>query len=382
MTKIVFWVSACFVLYAYAGYPVAVWLLSRLVPDKRRAHGTGRLPLVSLLISAYNEEDVIEDKITNSLSLTYPRELMEIVVVSDGSDDRTDAIVASYAKHGVVLKRFEGRIGKTACLNAVVPSLRGEVVIFSDANSLYEKNAVTNLVSNFGDPQVGFVTGHTKYREEKDSDVSATVGTYAVLEKFTKMAESRLSSCVGADGAIFGIRKHLYRPLNDTDINDFVIPLRIVQQGYRGVLEEEAWCVERTAGDQAGEFRRQLRITNRTLRAIFRNAGLLNPFRYGLFSFQLFSHKIARFLTPVPLVLLIVCNIALVRVGAIYGIAMVLQTAFFLLAWFGYQGWRFKAFPALVSLSYTFVTNNLAITAGWLHFIKGKTYTTWAPVKR
>ena len=203
--------------------------------------------------------------------LEYPRQLLEIVVISDGSTDRTNEIVQSYADRGVQLRVFEGRIGKTACLNRVVPEANGDVIVFSDANALYEKDAVRDLAANFSDPTIGFVTGSTRYAVMPGAGEAATVGLYAALEQFTKKAESRIGSCVGADGAIFAIRKHLYPPLGEADINDLVIPLTIVRRGYRGVLEPAAFCIEPTAGDARGEFRRQVRITSRSL------AGALSP---------------------------------------------------------------------------------------------------------
>ncbi len=257
----IFWFAFFVVFYAYAGYPMmlaAIALCQKKRPANRRS---SVLPKVSLLISAYNEETVIADKIENSLALEYPRNKLEIVVISDGSTDATDSIVARYRERNVVLKRYEGHLGKTACLNKAVPEAAGEIIVFSDANSQYDRKALLYLVETFSDPAIGWVTGRTEYVSPAGGENISSAGIYTRIERLTKSLEGRIGSCVGADGAIFGIRKSLYRPLKDYDINDFVIPAKIIQQGYRGILAKKAFCIERTAASVAGEFRRHIRIT-------------------------------------------------------------------------------------------------------------------------
>lgn len=379
IATVTFWFSAAFVFYAYFGYPVLIWLLSRVKPDKTFKSATD-LPTVSLLISAYNEEAVIEEKIINSLACNYPRNLLDIVVVSDGSDDGTNTIVESYSHRGVELKYFEGRIGKTACLNQVVPACSGEIIVFSDANSMYNQDAVVNLAANFHDPGIGFVTGYTRYSDHRRAGAASSIGFYAALEKFTKKAESRIGSCVGADGAIFAVRKRLYKPLQETDINDFVIPLSIVRQGFRGVLEESAFCAEKAAGAGRDEFRRQVRITNRTLRALFNNLDLFNPLAYGVFSFELFSHKAAKFLAPFFMILFVACAFA--RTGS-SSLVLVPALGVCLLLVPGRRGERRESLLSrLQSLIRIFLTTNAAVLAGWVHFMRGRTFTTWSPLKR
>lgn len=379
----IFWLSAFAIFYAYAGYPLLIWLIASLTAKKRRRSATPYLPVVSLLISAYNEENMIEDKIINSLSLDYPKELLEIMIVSDGSNDRTTEIAKNYENRGVCLRHFEGRIGKTACLNKVVPLTRGDLIVFSDGNSMYDKNAVKNLVANFTDAKVGFVTGYTRYATEPGDDTSTSIGLYSQIEKFTKKTESRIGSCVGADGALFAIRKHLYTSLKDSDINDFVIPLQVIRQGFKGVFEENAFCTEKSAGDPRGEFQRQIRITNRTLRALMNNIALLNPLAYGIFSFELFSHKVAKFSSPFFVILLVLSTVVLASSGgAGYQVLLMAEAALFLLALSEYGTRSFNRLSRLSSISSTFVIINLAIMGGWLQFIKGETYTTWSPVKR
>ncbi len=378
----IFWLSVFLLFYAYAGYPVLVWILARFISDKHKKNDGSQLPMVTFFISAYNEESIIEEKIVNSLTFSYPKDLLEIIVISDGSDDRTNEIVEQYAGKGVVLKYYAGRIGKTACLNKTVPTARGEVIVFSDANSMYERDAVRNLVENFADDTIGFVTGYTRYSIDPNDGTSTSVGIYSKIEKFTKKAESAVGSCVGADGAIFAIRKSLYWPLRDADINDFVVPLNIVQQGFRGILEEDAFCTENTARDPQSEVKRQIRITNRTIRAIFNNMALLNPFAYGMFSFELLSHKVVKFISPFFALVLVFCTLILVNSGTVYRLFLLALVIIFLVARLGYGSRRFHALSRLSSVCRTFITMNLAILGGWLQFLKGETYTTWSPLKR
>ena len=379
-----FWFSIIFVFYAYFGYPLLL-LLFTVINKKKYPEKTGRVdnfyPKVALLISAYNEEKVIEDKILNSLELNYPKELLEIVVVSDGSNDKTNEIAARYADKGVVLRYFEGRIGKTACLNRVVPLAKDDIIVFSDANSRYDKEAIKELVKHFADKKIGFVTGGTKYVAEEGNGIVNSIGLYSKIEQITKALESKISSPVGADGAIFAIRKSLYRPLKEYDINDFVIPLNIIKQGFKGIYEPEAFCIEKTSKGANGEFNRQVRITNRTIRAIVNNRELLSPFNHGAFSFQLISHKVCKLLVPYFLILLLFTNILLISSEFLYIAALIGQIVIYLLSWLGYRGYSLKGLSKLINMSHTFINVNYAILWGWIKYIQGEKYTTWGTVR-
>ncbi len=376
----VFWVAVLVVLYAYVGYPLVLAVLGLFRTRGPASPETERLPKVSLLISAYNEVAAIEDKLTNSLDLDYPGELLEIVVVSDASGDGTDDIARKYEDRGVVLKRCEGHIGKTACLNRAVPEAAGDIIVFSDANSRYDRRALRCLVERFSDRKIGFVTGRTEYLSPAGDGGSSAAGLYTRVEGLTKTLEGRIGSCVGADGAIFAIRKSLYRPLDASDINDLVIPAKIVQQGYRGVLAPDAFCLEPAAPDVSGEFTRHVRITTRSLRAIFRHPGLLNPFRYPLFSFELASHKLIRFLVPFALFTAFFFNVLIVAVGGgpVYGAALFLQVCLYVLWLAGSLNIPLFFLTRPSRAAHTFCAVNLAILIGWIKFLKGEKFTTWA----
>jgi len=334
-------------------------------------------PDVTLIISAYNEEDVIDEKIRNSLAIDYPHENLEIMVVSDASTDRTEEIARRYKDQGVLTIRIEGRVGKTSCLNIAVPMAKGQIVIFSDANSLYPGQSISRIVENFADESVGCVTGYTKYISKKGDTVVDSLSVYSLLEKFTKELETSLGSCVGADGAIFAIRKRLYEPLGEADINDFVIPLRIIARGYRIVIESEAFCFEETAKDPAREFSRQVRITNRTLRAIFSNRHLLNGKGMRLFYFELVSHKMFKFLVPFFMAAILLSNMFLTGRKWYYATSLLLQGCFYAFSTPWASKLRDSNIEKAASLCRTFVVVNLAILKGWITFLKGERFNVW-----
>ncbi len=279
--------------YVFVGYP----LLLRLIIHVRGPRAVAKddiTPTVSLVISAFNEADVIAAKLQNAVTLDYPRDLLQIVVISDASDDGTDAIVEGFAARGVELQRQAQRRGKTAGLNAVVPHLRGEVVVFSDANAMYQPDAIRKLVRNFADPSVGCVTGEARYEDAGNATAEAGEGVYWSYELQLKQLETAVGSSVGGDGAIYAIRRTLWQTLPEDGINDFLNPLQIVAAGWRGVYEPEAVALEEAAGETKKEYRRRVRIVSRSWRAVFQAADVLKPWRVGFFAVSVFSHKVLR----------------------------------------------------------------------------------------
>ena len=301
--------SVAALLYVYVGYPPLLRLLVA-IRGPRRVRRADITPRVSLVISAYNEAAVIARKLDNALSLIYPKDALQIVVISDASDDGTDEIVASYAAQGVILARQTERRGKTVGLNRTVPTLDGEIVVFSDANAMYEPDALLKLVRNFADPEVGCVTGEARYLRDKKGPADAGERLYWDYEIQIKRLETALGSMVGGDGAIYAIRRSLWRELPPDAINDFLNPLQIVAAGWRAVYEPEAICYEETAGRIGSEYRRRVRIVSRSWRAVFQAPGVLNPLRVGLFTWSIVSHKILRWLSALFAALALLAGIA------------------------------------------------------------------------
>lgn len=284
--------------YVYGGY----LLLLRLVVWVRGPRPVRRqeiTPTMSLVISAYNEEAVIRRKLENALALVYPPGRLEIAVISDASSDATDAIVDEFAGRGVKLFRQPVRQGKTAGLNATVPQLTGDLVVFSDANAMYQPDALTKLARNFADPAVGCVTGEAQYLPGRDTTADVGERAYWNYEMLVKRLETALGSMVGGDGAIYAIRRSLWKTLPPNAINDFLNPLQIVAAGWRAVYEPEAICFEETAGGIDIEYHRRVRIVSRSWRAIFHVPAVLNPFEVGLFAWSVASHKMLRWLSGV-----------------------------------------------------------------------------------
>jgi cellulose synthase/poly-beta-1,6-N-acetylglucosamine synthase-like glycosyltransferase len=275
----------------------------------------------------------------------------------------------------------ETRRGKTGGLNRAIELAQGEIVVFTDANAIYPADAILKMSRYFDNPNVGLVTGYTKYTMTEDGNVTEATNAYTALERLVKRAESAWGCCVGADGAMFAMRKSLYRTLREDDINDFVIPLGVIDQGYQCLFAEDAYCSENSGKNLESEFRRQSRITNRTLRALWRNRHLLNPFCFPSYSFFLFSHKVIRFLVPVFIILSAGSLAFLAPRGGAYlvaGIAALLSIAMAALS---------NVAPSIASPRFPtgrpvrffgiFLTVNLAVLHGWWKFISGRRDIMW-----
>lgn len=376
--ELVFWFLVLIVGYVYAGYPLLLRVLEswRARPVRQGESEPG----VTLIISAFNERDVIASKIENSLATDYPSERLEILVVSDASDDGTDDVAAGYAYRGVKVLRMPERGGKTVGLNAATEQAQGDILIFSDANAMYRPDAIRALVRNFDDPEVGAVVGESTYSDSA-SDAGKSESAYWRYETAIKRLESRIGSVVGGDGAIYAIRKDCYRPMSADALSDFVNPLQIVQQGKRCVYEPEAVSVEEAAGSFDKEFRRKVRIVNRAWRATMSMKYLLNPFRHGLFAWALISHKLLRWLVPVLLAGILATNIALMRYDLAYLATLLLQIAFYGLAVAGWQIRRRRDLPLPLYVPFYFCLVNIASAKGILEAYQGKTYTTWSTAR-
>lgn len=376
MIATLFWVSAGLVIYVYAGYPLLLVLVRALAGAKAVKRADHRPPL-TLIVSAYNEASIIGEKIANSLSLDYPPEQLEVLVVSDCSSDGTDEIVRNVKDPRVKLIRMPERGGKTVGLNAAVREAKGEILVFSDANAIYLQDALLLLARNFADPAVGAAVGESTY-SEAEAGADKDEGLYWKYEVAIKRLETALGSTVGGDGAIYAIRKSLYRPMRADALSDFVNPLQIVQAGYRCLYEGQARSVEKAAGDFDKEFRRKVRIVNRAWRAMMSLKSLLNPFRYGFFSFEILSHKLLRWLVPVFLIVCFATNLAIVQHHPIYAAAMAAQVLLYLLAAIGYVFRARQGLPRLVTVPLYFFMVNLASIRGIIEAYLGKTYTTWS----
>jgi len=373
--ELVFWIGVGAVLYVYFGYALLLALTagraSRAAPPAAAAP-----PTVTLIISAYNEADCIAGKLENTLELDYPRELLEVLVVSDASDDGTDEIVQRFADRGVRLLRMAKRGGKTLGLNAAVAQSRGEILVFSDANALYRADALKRLSEPFADAAIGAVIGESTY-VEPDSESGRSESLYWKYETWIKALESRRGSVVGGDGAIYSVRRSLYQPMAADALSDFVNPLQVVRAGFRCVYEPRALSYEETAADYRREYRRKVRIVNRAWRALLSMREMLNPFRYGAFALKLWSHKVLRWwVFAAPLVIL-PANLWLLDQHWIYRVTLALQIAFYALAFGGYLIRSRARQPFLLRVPFYFCLVNIAAGVGVVQAMGGKSYTMW-----
>ena len=375
----VFWAALFLVVYTYLIYPVLLWLLAagRKMPEYAPL---GEWPTASLIIAAHNEEAVLRAKLENALAMEYPAERLDIIVVSDASTDGTDRIAAEFAERGVRLHRQEVRNGKTEAQNAGVRLARGQFLAFSDANSMYAPNALKRLLAPFADERVGCVCGELQYVNPDDQGAGKGEGLYWRYEQFLKRRESLLSSTLGANGAIYALRRELFVELGGDIISDFVAPLGAWRRGFRIAYEPKAVATEYSSGCFGDEFYRRRRIVSRSLYGLWTEAGVLNPGAHFFFAFQMFSHKLLRWLVPVWLLVVLAVNIPLAA-SALYGLLLALQVAFYGLAALGLllpkrlgRYWLFYV-PAY------FAATNWGTLLGVLSFLTGRRDRVWQPAR-
>ncbi|MBM3278498.1 MAG: glycosyltransferase family 2 protein [Candidatus Handelsmanbacteria bacterium] len=375
-----FWVSVLGVGHTYLLYPLLLWLLTCW----RRPPSYPELPekpSLSLIISAYNEEAVIGEKIGNSLGLEYPPGKLQVIVVSDGSQDDTDQTVRQFGGRGVLLHRMDQRAGKTAAQNAGVRLATGEVLVFTDANSLYAPGALRELVRPFADPGVGCVCGELDYLNPGGEGAGKGEGFYWRYEQFLKKRESRLCSLVGANGSIYALRRGLFDELAPEIISDFVMPLRVWRKGFRVVYAPLARATEHSGKSFREEFRRRTRIIARSLHGLRTEAGVLNPFAHPGLALQVLSHKVLRWLVPVFLLCALFSSWVLCRQQP-YRALFAVQMVFYLLALAGNLAPRSLGRLGLFYIPAHFCAINLGALAGLLQFLAGNRYTVWQPIKR
>lgn len=376
--EFVFFANAILFFYVVVGYPLLAIALGKLFP-KQRILDERYYPTVTLIISAYNEEQDIRQKLENAIGLSYPKGKLKIVVISDASSDSTDNIVREFAGHGVKLHRMEQRGGKTVGLNSVVPEVQSDIVVFSDANAFYRHDVIEKFVRNFSDPNIGCVTGDSRYVDVKESSSGSNEKIYWDYDRELKVGESNFGSMVGSDGAIFAIRTHVYTSLEPDDINDFVLPLRIVEQGYRCVFEPKAVCEESATNYFEEEFRRKVRVVNRSWTGFWKVSELLNPFRHGWFSLQMVSHKLLRWFTPVFMMIMLGTSVLLAYQSLFYAVLLSAQLVLYGLASVGMifeiqrKHSRWLSFPAY------FLMVNVASFLGVSKALCGERIIVWNP---
>jgi cellulose synthase/poly-beta-1,6-N-acetylglucosamine synthase-like glycosyltransferase len=338
-------------------------------------------PHVSIIICAYNEEIHIKSTIENKLELAYPKDKVEIIVVSDASTDSTDAIVKSFGQKRVKLIRQEPRSGKTAAINSAAAAAAGEILIFSDANSLYDPDALKQLVQNFSDAGIGYVTGKMMYINADRSLVGDGCTLYMKYENFLRSVENQTGSIVGVDGGLDAIRRELFRPMCPDQLPDFVLPLEVIERGYRVVYELGAVVREPALTEFEDEYRMRVRVALRSFWAMKEKRRLLGFKLNKFYAFQLWSHKVLRYLCFLFLLGAYFGNIFLFTHGRFFGLFFMFQNLAYLAAIvpliFGKKGLRFK----LMYLFHYFFLINLASGHAFIKFLLNRKQVIWTPRK-
>jgi cellulose synthase/poly-beta-1,6-N-acetylglucosamine synthase-like glycosyltransferase len=365
------------IFWTYFGYYLTLWLISSFYSRKLRKEEF--FPEVSLVITAYNEEERIKQKIENALALAYPKDKFEIIVVSDGSNDKTEELVRSFQDKGVQLLASPIRNGKHYCQGQGIAVAKGEIIVLTDATTFLEIDAVEKIVRNFADPKIGCVSGRDRV-ERIESDTVGE-GRYIEYEMKLRALESKVGSLVGVSGCFFAVRKKLCQTWYDDMSSDFYLPIISYMKGYRAVLEPEAIGYYEVLRNSQGEFQRKLRTVVHGLEVLFKFGQIMNPFKYGIYSWQMISHKLFRWLVPVCLILLFVVNLFLLNENPIYYVFFVSQALFYATALFGFLVKKSQD-TALFKIPFFFVISNFSILVAWYKFVVGERYVRWEPTRR
>ena len=381
LIRFVFWMCCGILLYVYVLYPVLIRVLAACFG--RAVVGDDRQPAVTIIVTAYNEEISIRTKLDNLAELNYPSERFKVLVVSDASSDATEQIAATYDPRRVRVLRIEGRLGKTACQNAASAAASSEILVFTDATTRVDPDAVKHLVARFADPSVGCVAGCLAYVSESDSMTGRGGRTYWSYELGLRAAESALGSLIGVSGCLYAVRKSAYRPIDPALISDFVVAMKMREQDLRTVLAPDAACFETTLDRGNEELSMRVRVAIRSLNALFRERRFLNPIKFGAFAWQLWSHKALRYASPLFWLGAYVSNVLLVREAPypLYLLLLLGQSAVLAAAGIGFvlQGRRQEL--GVFGKPYYFFLTNLAALIAILRYARGERMVTWKPIR-
>lgn len=373
----VFWSAAALLTYTFAFYPALLWLLSRRRADPRlRAPIT---PFVSIIVTAHNEEDLIGAKVRNCLALDYPQDKREILVASDGSTDRTAAVAGSFGDRGVRLIDLPERRGKQFAQGKALEAAHGEMLVFTDAGVVLPPHSLKEILSNFADPSVGCVSSEDRVVQEKRGWVGERV--YVQLEMWLRRMESRTGSLVTASGSFFAARRCVCENWHVDQTSDFFVPLHAIALGLRAVVDPASVGSYPVPQSQKSELHRKVRTIVNGLHVFFAHWRLLNPFRHGLVAWQLFSHKLCRWLTPFAMLALLVSSLALWRAGLFYRLCACLLVVGIAVGVLGLAAGRLTKWKPLRLAAY-FLLGNAATVMAWSYFITGERFVTWQPTRR
>jgi cellulose synthase/poly-beta-1,6-N-acetylglucosamine synthase-like glycosyltransferase len=374
----IFWSSIFLALFAYFGYPVTLKLFTMI--HKKNVERAPVTPLVSLIITAFNEEKRIREKLENTMKLDYPRDKLQVIIASDGSTDGTHAIVKEYADRGVELFEVPDRKGKENAQAEAVKIAKGEVFVFSDTATRLDPQGLREIVSNFADPSVGCVSSEDRMISDGGGDVGGE-GFYVKYEMWLRALESQCNSVVGLSGSFFAARREVCVDFSAKMQSDFRTLLSSMKCGMRGVSDSKAIGYYQDIKDKSREFQRKVRTVLRGLTVFFNHPEFLNVFKFGLFSYQYICHKLLRWLVPIFLITALVAGVMLVGSSTFYTVVFIAQVVFYGAAVFG------MIFPTATKIVFIkipsfFIIVNASILIAWIKFFKGERVVLWQPSVR
>jgi len=385
--KTLFWLSLFVVFYTFIGYGIFLYLIIKI---KRVLKGkptiptsnTEILPSCTLIVAAYNEESFIDDKIQNSLQLNYPAEKFKLIFITDGSTDKTPEIINKYSQ--IKLLHEQQRGGKIAAVHRAMKFVDTEIVVFTDANTFLNKDAIINICRHYADSTVGAVAGEKRVQIDENADASsAGEGFYWKYESALKKWDSELYSVVGAAGELFSVRSSLYEDVpSDTVLDDFMISMLIAAKGYRIIYEPEAYAMETASENVSEELKRKIRIAAGGIQSILRLKSLFNPFKYSVLSFQYISHRVLRWtVTPFLLILVFFLNALLVD-EKFYLLFFFAQVLFYVLALLGLIMEKRQIRIKALFIPYYFCIMNYAVLMGIIRYFTTTQSAIWEKAQR
>ncbi|MDW7679829.1 MAG: glycosyltransferase family 2 protein [bacterium] len=381
MISLIFWLSLSILFFSYVIYPIIVVVIAKLFPKTRKINENLR-PTVSMIVSAYNEEKNLPEKLENFRKLNYPSDKIELVIGSDASSDKTNEMLSNLKDKNIRAFIYQNRSGKSAVLNKLVKEANGAIFIFSDANTIYHKDAIIKLVRHFGDKNIGGVCGFLKLKNPNKNIGGIGEQFYWNFENILKSCEGKIKTVIGANGAIYALRKELFHPLPEDKVvmDDFLIPLKAVEMGYDVIYEGEALAEETTSPDLKGEYYRKIRIGAANFNALVEIKNLLRPSR-GFVSVSLWFHKVFRWFAPFLFVATFLSNLFFALRGS-YQLLFLLQLIFYGSAIAGYFFIKKKNSLKIFIYPYYFCAINLALAVGFYKFLTKTQKPAWGRIDR
>jgi len=386
--KVTLWISLFLIFYTFLGYGILLYVLvklKRLLKGKPQiASNSNALPTCTLIVAAYNEEQFIEEKIANTLSLNYPKSLLKFIFITDGSSDKTPQLISKYPQINLMHK--PDRLGKIVAVHRAMQEVDTEVVVFTDANTFLNTDALINICRHYSNPKTGAVAGEKRVKIEEKDNATVGEGFYWKYESKLKAWDSELYSVVGAAGELFSIKTNLYLPVpKNSVLDDFMISMLIAQKGYKIVYEPEAYATERSSENVSEELKRKIRIAAGGIQSIVWLKSLLNPFKQPILSFQYISHRVLRWtITPFLMILTLLLNVFIVATdsGLLFQLLLVCQLAFYLSALLGLILENKKIRVKVLFIPYYFCVMNYAVIAGINRYLNGAQSVIWEKAKR